>query len=186
MDPSIFTQDGTIEAYVFERQIDAGGPGINGVKQALAGAPGVRFVAQFVGAFSLFARVEADDVGQLQSRIAVDYFQAGVHSDWSLNLTANSPNAPKRRSPDACALVCVQATIDPFELFDELNDWFGDSGDFAAAVVTARDFDLLIDLGAPTLEGVIARVRALRKVPGIGRTSTALANLAGNAIRPDR
>jgi hypothetical protein len=185
MDASIFTQDGKIEAYLFERQIDAGGPGVNGVKQALARAPGVRFVAQFVGAFSLFARVEADDVGQLQSRIAVDYFQAGVHSDWSLNLTASHPRAPKRRSPNACALVCVQATIDPFELFDELNDWFADS-DFAAAVVTARDFDLLIDLGAPTMEGVIGRVRALRKVPGIGRTSTALAHLADNAIRPDK
>jgi hypothetical protein len=182
MEPSIYTQEGKLEAYLFERHIADGG--VNGIRQGLANAPGVQFVAQFVGAFNVFARVVADDFGQLQGRIANDYFEAGVHSDWSLNLTANSPNAPKRRSPDICALVCVQATSDPFELIDELNKWFAGSGDFAAAVVTASDFDLLIDLGAPTVEEVIARVMALRKVPGIGRTSTALADLANNAIRP--
>ena len=184
MEPSIFTEDGLIEAYVFERHIDAAGPGIDGIRSGLATAPGVRFVAQFVGAFSLFARVVAADIGELQLRIANEYAEAGVHSDWSLNLTASSPNAPKRRSPDSCALVCVQATIDPFELFDQLQDEYRDSEDFAAAVVTAKDFDLLVDLGAPSTEELVARVRALRKVSGIGRTSTALADLANNAIRP--
>ncbi len=184
MEPSIFTAEGLIEAYVFERHIDAAGPGINGIRSGLATAPGVRFVAQFVGAFSLFARVVATDIAELQQRIANEYAEAGVHSDWSLNLTANSPKAPKRRSPDSCALVCVRATVDPFDLFDQLQEAYQDVEDFAVAVVTAKDFDLLVDLGAPDTETLVARVRELRKVPGIGRTSTALADLADNAIRP--
>ena len=61
---------------------------------------------------------------------------------------------------------------------------FASAGDYGAAVVTAADFDLLVDLGADTIEQVIDRVVELRGIPGIGRTSTALADLTDNAIRP--
>ncbi len=95
----IYTDEGLIEAYVFERHLSAGG--INGIKNSFAKSPGVRFVGQFVGAFNLFARVVASDLGELQRRIASDYWLAGIHSDFSLNVTANRPAAPKRGSPSS-------------------------------------------------------------------------------------
>jgi hypothetical protein len=180
---NIWTERNELEAYVFER--DVGSKGIDGLKGTFAEQAGVRFVGQFVGAFTLFARVVADDLGQLQGRIKNEYWNAGVRSDWSLNLTANRTAAPKRASPDICALVCARADDDPFQVIDALDGRFLDEGDYGAAVVTARDFDLLVDLGAETVEAVLDRVIALRAIPGIGRTPTAIADLADNAIRSE-
>lgn len=181
MDVEIRTEEGLLEAYVFERHLD--GQGIGELKEAFAATPGVRFVGQFVGAFSLFGRVVAEDLGELQRRIAGEYRDAGIHSDWSLNLTGSREAAPKRFSPDICALVCARATEDPYVVIHAIDERF-DGTSYGAAVVTARDFDLLVDLGADSVEEVVDRVRELRAIAGIGRTSTALADLAGNAIRP--
>ncbi len=183
MDLGIRTDEGFIEAYIFERHIEAGG--IDGIKAGLAGAPGVAFVGQFVGAFNLFARVVASDLAELQHRIAGEYWEAGIRSDFSVNLTGARAAAPKRHSPAICALVCAQTTVNPFELLGTLDDHFLSAGDYGAAVVTASDFDLLVDLGADTIELVIDRVLELRDVPGIGRTSTALADVT-EAIRPGK
>lgn len=177
----IRTEEGLLEAYVFERHLE--GRGIDDLRGSFAATPGVRFVGQFVGAFSLFGRVVADDLGQLQRRIASEYWEAGIHSDWSLNLTGSRAAAPKRGSPDICALVCARTTADPFEVIEAADERFLGTA-YGAAVVTARDFDLLVDLGADTVEEVVDRVVELRRVPGIGRTSTAIADLADNAIRP--
>lgn len=176
----IRTAEDKIEAYVFERHLEAGRVG--DLRSALAAQPGVAFVAQFIGAFSLFARVVADDLAELQQRIDGAYFDAGVHSDWSLNLTGDRLAAPKRASPDVCALVCARATADPFGVLDRIDQVF-EGRPYGAAVVTARDFDVLVDLGADTLEAVIDMVLELRNVDGIGHTSTAVADLANNAIR---
>ena len=178
----IRTQEGELEAYVFER--DIGPEGVDSLKGTFATTAGVRFVGQFVGAFTLFARVVADDLSQLQRRIGGEYWEAGIHSDWSLNLTGARLAAPKRASPDICALVCARADDDPFDVISRLDDRFLEEGAYGAAVVTARDFDLLVDLGADTVEEVIDRVLAVRDVSGVGRTATAIADLADNAIRP--
>jgi hypothetical protein len=177
----IRTQEGELEAYVFER--DIGPEGVDSLKETFATTPGVRFVGQFVGAFTLFARVVADDLGQLQRRIGGEYWEAGIRSDWSVNLTGARLAAPKRASPDICALVCIRTNGDPFEVIGRLDDRFLEEGAYGAAVVTASDFDLLVDLGADTVEEVIDRVLALREIDGIGRTATALADLA-DAIHP--
>jgi hypothetical protein len=181
------SDEGLIEAYVFERHVEPGG--IAAIKGSLATAPGVRFVAQFVGAFNLFARVVAEDLGQLQSRIAGEYFDSGVRSDWSLNLTGPKPTAPKRGSPVICALVCCRTSVtDVFGLSDSLDTTFSKlpaGQSFASAVVNAPDFDILVDLGAETLEDVLDLVVKLRgELPDGARTATAFADLSNNAIRP--
>ena len=178
----IRTQEGKIEAYVFERHVE--GKSISALRSDLAGQPGVAFVAQFVGAFQLFARVVVDELAELQNLIDGDYRNAGIHSDWSVNLTGQRVAAPKRASPDICALVCAKSTGDPFEIIDAIDAEFDGTGiPYGAAVVTAADFDLLVDLGADDVESVIDRVKRLRRVDGIGRTATAIADLADNAIR---
>ena len=185
MDVSIRTEEGLLEAYVFEEHIEGGR--VDEIKEAFAGTSGVQFVGQFVGSFSLFARVVATELSELQDRIKGEYWEAGIHSDWSLNLTGGSAAAPKRASPDICALVCARAQSDPFAIWESLDATFldKDAGE-GAAVVNAHDFDILVDLGSDSIEGAIERVRALRAFEGIGRTSTAVANLAGNAIRPTK
>ena len=177
----IRTEEGKIEAYVFERHIE-GDASISSLRSELAAQPGVAFVAQFVGAFQLFARVVVDSLSDLQLRIDGDYRNAGIRSDWSVNLTGSRVAAPKRASPDICALVCAKTNQDPFDVIEAIDDEF-DGTSYGAAVVTAQDFDLLVDLGADSIEDVIERVRQLRHVEGVGRTATALADLSENAIR---
>jgi hypothetical protein len=179
----IRTVRGELEAYVFER--DIGPDGVDALKASFADASGVRFVGQFVGAFTLFARVVANDLGELQGRIRGEYWDAGIRSDWSLNLTGDRAAAPKRASPDICALVCVKATGDPFGLLDALDARFLNEGAYGAAVVTARDFDVLVDLGADSVEDVVDRVLELRSVDGVGRTATALGDVSEAARRPE-
>jgi hypothetical protein len=173
--------DNKIEAYVFERHIEA--TRTSGLRESFASQPGVAFVAQFIGAFSLFGRVLADSLQELQSRIDTEYFDAGIRSDWSVNLTGDRERAPKRFSPDICALVKAKVTDDPYIVVERIDERF-DGRSYGAAVVTADDFDVLVDLGAATIEDVVDMVLELRRhVEGIGRTSTALADLASNAIR---
>jgi hypothetical protein len=179
----LWTAEGLLEAYVFEAVAEPSR--IADTKSQLAGAPGVAFVAQFVGHFSLFARVTAESLGQLQERIDGDYREAGIRSDWSLNLTASKAAAPKRASPDICALVCARTTSDPFEIQDALDGMFLLPGE-GAAVINHSDFDLLVDLGAETIDDLVKRVKLLRQQEGIGRTATAFADLANNAIRPGK
>lgn len=175
----IRTAEGNLEAYVFAHTGDASKSGV--VKESFASKPGVAFVGQFVGAFSLFGRVLASELSELQTRIDDDYWEAGVRSEWSLNLTGDRIEAPKRASPEICALVRVRARNDPFEVLARLDGEFSGSGGYGAAVVTGSDFDMLVDLGADTVEDVLDRVLQLRAIPGVGRTATALADLA-NAI----
>jgi hypothetical protein len=180
------TEDGKLEAYVFVRHPE--GSGIGAVKESFGNAPGVAFVAQFVGAFCLFGRVVADQFTELQGRIDTEYWGAGVRSDWSLNLTADREARPKRGSPDFCAMVRAEADGNPFEIIKDLDGQFLDQlpdGAYGAAVVTGDGYDLLVDLGADTPEGAVALVMQLRAIPGIARTATAIADLSnGNAIRP--
>ena len=181
------TEDNLYEAYIFEQHVDP--RGIAAVKTALAAAPGVEFVAQFVGAFSLFARVVADDLGQLQQRIAEDYFEAGIRSDYSLNLTGPKPTAPKRGSPPIFAMVCCSTDAsDVFALDRAVEASFQrlpDGQSYASAVVNAPDFDILVDLGAQNLEDALDLVVRLRnELPAGARTATAFADLRDNEIRP--
>ena len=78
--------------------------------------------------------------------------------------------------------MCAKANGDPFQILGAIDDEFEGSS-YGAAAVTAADFDLLVDLGADSLEDVVDRVLQLRNVEGIGRTATALADLSDNAIR---
>jgi hypothetical protein len=178
----IRTAEGDLEGYVFAHVGDGSKSGF--VKESFASKPGVAFVGQFVGAFSLFGRVLASELSELQTRIEDDYWDAGVRSEWSLNLTGYRVAAPKRASPDICALVRVRAKADPFDVIERLDEQFLDSP-YGAAVVTGSDFDMLVDLGADTVEDVLDRVLQLRAIPGVGHTATAIADLANNAIRPE-
>jgi hypothetical protein len=179
---NIRTAEGNLEAYVFATASDGSKNGF--VKESFASKPGVAFVGQFVGAFSLFGRVLASDLSELQTRIDDDYWDAGIRSHWSLNLTGDRIEAPKRASPDICALVRVRARDDPFDVIGRLDEQFSGSA-YGAAVVTGSDYDMLVDLGADTVEDALDRVLQLRAIPGVGRTATALADLANNAIRPE-
>jgi hypothetical protein len=166
------------------------------VKQNLAGQPGVYFVAEFVGAFVVFAAVEFDTLQELEEAIAGAYWEAGLRSETSTIVKSSRLAAPKRGSPEYCGL--VQATIgdrDPVDVLEDLDQTFEDRFNadpnhehfwYGAALVTG-EFDLLIDLGADTKRRINEMVaRDVRRIPGILRTVTSHAYLPGNELRPGK
>lgn len=185
--------DGKLQFYVFSDCVESGKK-IRDAIEEFARKPGVRFVAQFVGAYSIFGAVEFETLEQAQSAIAADYWEAGVRSEWSTLVESSRVLAPKRGSPDHCAIVRAQAEGDPRELLRAIDDRFEERAlaaahtvfSYGAGVVTGKDFDLLIDLGAETLDELVRTVLVdLRGVDGIRRTATSLAYLPGNEIRPE-
>lgn len=175
-----------IDAYVFIRSFE-GRP--SEVLARLIDEPGVRFAARFTGAFTGFAAVEAASLRVLQERIDGRYRDAGIRSDWSVVSKAGML-IPKRRSPTLCALVRVSVSggTDPDALLDDLERAFGPGAEetgYAAAVVTGQGYDLLVEFGAEDLTTLWGHVRALRNVEGVGRTSTAVADLQDNALRSE-
>lgn len=152
---------------------------------------GVDFVGQFLGSFQVYAhlRVPPGDeaLGQAQ-QLVEDLWPQGLRTETSFEIRTSRIMAPKRRSPDFCALVRIRPDDDPFVVLERLDDHFEplfDEGTFwyGAAVVTGR-YDLLVDLGRPSFEELVQAVRGqLREVPGIGKTDTALADLRKKSFR---
>jgi hypothetical protein len=183
MDVSIRTQEGLLEAYVFEEHIEGGR--VDEIKEAFAGTSGVQFVGQFVGSFSLFARVVATELSELQDRIKGEYWEAGIHSSWSLILTGGSAVAPKRASADLCALVCARAQGDPFAIWESLDATFLDKEPAKVQRCERARLRHPGGLGSDTIE-VRSIGSARSRVRRIGRTSTAVANLAATRSDPPR
>ena len=175
-------------AHVFSNLHDSGKRPRDVVRDVGAlGGHGVKFVAQFVGSFTEYTRLELPALDDAQRLIAGPLWDAGVRSHASTELKFGIMG-PKRGSPPYCALVRLRAGKDPFELLDDLDAKFGPLLDtetywYGAAVVTG-DFDLLVDLGRQSLEELEDSVIGdLRSVPGIASTETSFAYLPGNAIR---
>jgi hypothetical protein len=179
------------DAYVFMTGADAGS-NPRQVKEDFSARPRVRFVAEFVGPTAIFGAVATETLGELQSLLP-EYRAAGIRSEWVTTVKPSAIMAPKRGSPDYCAIVRAAPTADPFDVLDALDERFkGPSDDdpnhehfvYGAAVVTGA-WDLLIDLGKDSYAETMDLVRDIvRQVPGIGRTQTSVAYLPGNAIRP--
>jgi hypothetical protein len=149
----------------------------------------VRFIGQFIGSFQVYAHIQVDSLASAQ-RLASDVLWGeGLRSESSTEVRESRIMAPKRASPDFCALIRIRPDIDPFSMLDRLDDHFERLVDpetywYGAAVVTGRGYDLLVDLGRPSFEELFeAVVRDLRAVDGIGRTDTSWADLSVNSFR---
>lgn len=151
------------------------------------GDRGVRFVGQFVGSFQVYAHLEVPTLGDAQ-QLVDDLWPSGLRTQMSTEVAVGL-FGPKRGSPNFCALVRLRPDADPFAVLDNLDAKFGplrdpDSYGYGAAVVTGRGYDILVDLGRPTMELLVdAVLNDLRAVEGIGRTDTSWADLRKNAIR---
>jgi hypothetical protein len=149
---------------------------------------GVHFVGQFIGSFQVYAHLKVPELADAQ-QLVDDLWPQGLRTETSFEVRPSTIMGPKRRSPDFCALVRVRPKDDPFTVLDRLDEHFGPLFDedtfwYGAAVVSGR-FDLLVDLGRPSLDELVETVRTdLRGVPGIGKTETSWADLRKNSIRP--
>jgi hypothetical protein len=187
--------DGMLQFYGFTDHVEPGKT-VRQMVQDIARQPGVRFVAQFTGSFLVFAAAEHASLGDAQTAIGDAYVNAGLRSEWSQLVVPSRVEAPKRGSPDFCALVRARARDDPETVLGRIDDAFEErhnadpshtSFSYGAGVVTGRDYDLLIDLGTDTLHELFRTVKDdLRSVSGLGRTSTATADLRDNAVRPGK
>jgi hypothetical protein len=110
-----------------------------------------------------------------------------MRAEWAISLTGSYEAPPRRplgEGLSVCALVRVQVTDDPLSVLDALGERFLGRDGYGAAVVTARDFDILVNLDALSIEEAADRVLDLRSVHGIGRTATAFGDLAETGIWP--
>jgi hypothetical protein len=182
--------------YCFSNDIPPGKT-IRQVIDDLAGQPGIRFVAQFTGEYTIFAAAESDTLEELQSAIAENYGPAGISSQWVKLDGSSSIAAPKRGSPDYCAIVRVKTDGDPEEVLAAIDDRFEERyqqdepdhhlfGYGACTVVPGPDFQILVDLGADSLHEVIRTAKVdLRAVDGVlPSISMSTSFLPGNAKRP--
>jgi hypothetical protein len=192
---------GTVQAeatesyYFFSNDVPAGKT-LRQVIEDISHQPGVRFVAQFDGEHKIFGAVDHDTLEALQSAIAESYIPAGLLSTWVRLDTSSRIMAPKRGSPDYCAIVRVRTDGDPEEVLAAIDDRFeeryeDDEPDhrrfgYGACTVTGSDFEILVDLGADTHKEVVRSAKVdLGGVTGVLRPlriSTSF--LPGNAKRP--
>jgi hypothetical protein len=182
--------------YCFSNDIPPGKT-IRDVIDDVAGQPGIRFVAQFTGEYKIFAAAEFDALEELQSAIAENYGPAGLSSQWVKLDGSSRIEAPKRGSPDYCAMVRVKTDDDPDEVLAAIDDTFEERyqqdepdhhlfGYGACTVVPGPDFQILVDLGADSLQEVIRTAKVdLQAVEGVLRPiSISTSFLPGNAKRP--
>jgi hypothetical protein len=152
-------------------------------------ASALKFASTFVGSFQVYAHTEFPTIGHAQAGFSELLWPQGVRTELSTEVAISQISAPKRNSPDFCALVRVRPQGNPFEFLNTLDDHFGELFDpdsywYGAAVVTGRGYDLLVDLGRPSFEELMDAVaNDLRAVPGLGRTDTSWADLSVNSIR---
>jgi hypothetical protein len=182
--------------YCFSNDIPPGKT-IRQVVDDIARQPGIRFVAQFTGEYKIFAAAEFDAFEELQSAIAENYGPAGLSSQWVKLDQSSRIEAPKRGSPDNCAIVKVKTNGVPKLVMDAIDDRFQDRYQQdhpdhhffsygACTVVPGPDFQILVDLGADSLEEVVRTAKEdLRGVDGVlPSISMSLSFLPGNAKRP--
>jgi hypothetical protein len=181
--------------YCFSNDIPPGKT-IREVIDDVARQPGIRFVAQFTGEYKIFVAAEFDELEELQSAIAENYGPAGLSSKWVKLDGASRIMAPKRGSPDYCAIVRVRTDGDPVQVLAAIDDRFQEQYDqdepdhhhfsYGACTVTGWDFEILVDLGADTHDKVTGFANVnLASVAGVLRPlRISHSFLPGNAKRP--
>jgi hypothetical protein len=183
------------EWYFFSNDVPSGKTPKQVVDE-IANQPGVKFVAQFVGEHKIFGRVDHHLLAELQSAIGESYIPAGILSTWVRLDVPSRIMAPKRGSPDYCAIVSVRTDNDPEEVLSAIDDRFEeryladepehDHFSYGAGTVTGSDFEILVDLGADTHGEVVRTAKVdLGGVTGVLRPLRILtAYLPNNARRP--
>jgi len=180
-------RDGLFHLHVFSHATDRAPAEIVDGLRHLEGRH-VRFASQYVGSFQVYVHLAVDSVAEAM-RAGNILWPAGVRTETSSEVKVSRINGPKRASPRYSALVRIRPAVDPFHLLDQLDDAFESRVDpetywYGAAVVTGRGYDLLVDLGRPTEDELLAAVlEDLRGVDGIRRTDTSWADLGVNAFR---
>jgi hypothetical protein len=145
----------------------------------------VGFVAQFVGPFFAFARVEVATFKDLHRLIATDYWSAGVRCSWSTVVHPSSMFLPKKSGTRFCALLRITTSQgeDPITVMTRLEKVFEDWGDHVGIAVVTGDYDILMTIGAEEADNLLTAVlEKVREVRGVGSTETAFADLEDNSF----
>jgi hypothetical protein len=145
----------------------------------------VIFASEFVGAYPAFAHVRVpDDDGQglrrLQHFIAGPMWTAGARCTYATESkvaqTTDGKKGAKRGSPGIIGLVRIKVRRSKADhVWSELESRIQDQPDtYVGASMVDGDFDILLQLGGPTLEDVQNAAMDLGSVGGIVRSETAL------------
>jgi hypothetical protein len=180
-------EDGLIHLHLFSHATDRPPEGIVAAIQELD-SPHVLYGSQYVGSFQAYTHVTVDTLAD-SMRLANALWPKGLRTEMSSEVKISGIRGPKRASPRFNALIRIRPDGNPLAFLDELDRVLGPNFDpetywYGAAVVTGRGYDVLVDLGRPTLEELVdAVLNDLREVEGIGRTDTSWADLDVNSFR---
>lgn len=172
-----------VDAYVFMHLVDPGA-NIREVLDRFGSMPSVRFAHQFVGSFIGFGAVTVADLAELQDLIAGDFWGAGVRSEWSIVFQESRMLAPHKTSPPHYALVRVKAAPGMTRaVLRALDDVYEQrirneppEFHYAAAIVSGRGFDILVELAADSLQEVQDSILTdLASVDGVVSTDSSFA-----------
>ncbi|HEY3211694.1 MAG TPA: Lrp/AsnC ligand binding domain-containing protein [Actinomycetota bacterium] len=192
------SEEPAINAYVFMHLFEPGAPreGFNKIEDVLdqfRSKTGVRWAHHFVGSFIAFGAVDADSLEDLQARIAGEFWDAGVRSEWSLATRPSLYGAPHRGSPPFHALIRVRTKRrNPDDVLDDLDAAFapivdpliGEYGEdgwrdhfyYAAATVSGKGFDILVELAAASMEDLTKLIfERIRPIEGVSSTDSSFA-----------
>jgi hypothetical protein len=138
----------------------------------------VMFAGDVVGPYQAFAhlRVEEGDLSGLLDLINGSLRQHGVRCKYAVETGTYKKGdrviGTKRGTPEIIALVSI---VVKRGMIASVLDKLGDLEAFRGASVVTGDFDILLQLGGETLDGVLqVGMGALQQIDGIVRTSTAL------------
>lgn len=179
--------DGLYHIHGFTHAADRSPEEIVAAVQALDD-PRVTYGSQYIGSFQVYTHWAVDELADAM-QLANALWPKGIHTETSSEVKISGILGPKRASPGFNALIRVRPDVNPLEFLDTLDATFSELVDppdyrYGAAVVTGRGYDVLVDLGRPTLDELVASVLDdLRGVEGIGKTDTAWADLRENAFR---
>jgi hypothetical protein len=145
----------------------------------------VIFASEFVGAYPAFAHVRVDDedgrgLRRLQHFIAGPLWNAGARCTYATEskvaTTADGKKGAKRGSPGIIGLVRIKVKRSQADdVWSELESRIEEHPDtYVGASMVDGDFDILLQLGGPTLEDVQNAALDLGSVGGIVRSETAL------------
>lgn len=188
-----------VDAYVFMHLFDPSAPRqgfskVDDVLDQFRGKSGVRWAHQFVGSFVAFGAVTVATLNDLQALIAGEYWDAGVRSEWSIADRPSRYGAPHKGSPPFHALVRVRtADRTAGDVLDDLDDAFAPIVDpliethgdgwhdyfyYAAALVSGKGFDILVELADNSLDEIKTLIfEKIRTIDGVAATDSSFAHI---------
>jgi DNA-binding Lrp family transcriptional regulator len=159
-----------MDAYVMIRDADRGSI------ESIKGFPQVKFAVPMTGPYLAIAVVIVDSLQELENLVLEDFQGAGVRgTETAISLMAPAKKVIKYRGPTPIEAF-VRVWVEPGKARDVLDAASGLGDEVLGAAIVAADFDILLEVGGDTFDGVAEiLLQKLHGLAGVARTATSFA-----------